>query len=279
MASILSFFSPDEGDAFLLFWAKQTQISVVIIALFYLLSILLTRLMNRLGRRIGAPAGHDLNERILERTSRPVSFLVNCAGLYFAIKRLPLPERLGAAAAVARRAGHAAGRIGADLDAAQRIDAGDRAAAGADLDQFDDGDANGETAALHEAIGTRDLELARALQFGVAAQGFLIRKFQAQHQHPLLPKPGRGPQLDGRSQICQGHQIPLPAGFFHRQHRILGPYFQNEITVFIGEGHRRQVLAADPHQPIRVDPHPRKALGAVGDPAPHLGAQQRKRQR
>ena len=70
----------------------------------------------------------------------------------------------GAAVAVAGGAGRAACRIGADLQAAQRVEAGDRAAAGADLDQLDHGDAHRQAAALHEAVGARHFELARALQ-------------------------------------------------------------------------------------------------------------------
>ena len=82
---------------------------------------------------------------------------------------------LGAAAPVTRRTGHAARGIGTDLDAAQRVEAGDRAAAGADLDQFDDGDAHRQAGALHEAIGARDFELARALQLEIVEQGELGR--------------------------------------------------------------------------------------------------------
>ena len=98
MPSILYFFTPDEGDPFLLFWAKQALISIVVIAAFYLLSRLLLLLLNRVGKRLDALTGTDLNKRILLRISAPTSLLVNCAGLYFAIKRLPLPERLGIAA-------------------------------------------------------------------------------------------------------------------------------------------------------------------------------------
>ena len=50
--------------------------------------------------------------------------------------------RLGAAAAVAGRARLGAGAVGPDLDALQGVDAGDRAAAGADLHHLDDGDAH-----------------------------------------------------------------------------------------------------------------------------------------
>ena len=81
----------------------------------------------------------------------------------------------GTAIAVAGRARDTAGRIGADLDAAQRIEPRDRAATGADLDQFDHRNAHGQAAALHEAIGARDFELARALQLEIVEQGELGR--------------------------------------------------------------------------------------------------------
>jgi MscS family membrane protein len=95
VASILYYLSPDEGDPFLLFWAKQALISVLICAAFYLLSRVLLRVAGRLVRRLEAITGSDLYDRIFQRVSEPFSVLVNCAGLYFAIKRLPLPERLG----------------------------------------------------------------------------------------------------------------------------------------------------------------------------------------
>ena len=50
--------------------------------------------------------------------------------------------RLGAAAAVAGGSRLGAGAVGPDQDALQGIDAGDRAAAGADLHHLDDGDAH-----------------------------------------------------------------------------------------------------------------------------------------
>ena len=80
---------------------------------------------------------------------------------------------LGTATAVARRAGNAAGGVGADLEATQRIQSRNRAAAGADFDKFDDGNAHRQAGALNEAIGTRDLELARPLQLQVVEQGEL----------------------------------------------------------------------------------------------------------
>ena len=80
---------------------------------------------------------------------------------------------LGAAAAVARRAGLGAGALRADIDARQRIDRGDRAAAGADLDHLDHRDAQRQAAALEEAVLPRDLEGARMLRLAVVDQADL----------------------------------------------------------------------------------------------------------
>ena len=98
MDNILYYLSPDEGDPFLLFWAKQALISVLVIAAFYLLSRLMLRIAGRVVRRLGEMTGSDLYDRILQGVSEPASLLVNCAGLYFAIKRLPLPERMSVVA-------------------------------------------------------------------------------------------------------------------------------------------------------------------------------------
>jgi MscS family membrane protein len=97
--SLLSFLSPDEADAFFLFWTKQAIISAAILAAFYLMSRLLRMLLNRFGLRHSALTGANLVERMLQRISEPAALLLNCAGLYLVIKRLPLPERLSAIAA------------------------------------------------------------------------------------------------------------------------------------------------------------------------------------
>ena len=80
---------------------------------------------------------------------------------------------LRAAVAVAGGAGLGAGGIGADADPAQLIDARDRAAAGADLDHLDHRNAQGQAAALGEAIGARHLEQARGLRRAVVDQADL----------------------------------------------------------------------------------------------------------
>lgn len=98
MDSLLYYFRPDESDAFFVFWTKQLLISAGIIAGFYLLSKLVQFLIARVGTRLCAMTSSDLDDRILARITGPISLLINCAGLYFAIKRLPLPEKVGVVA-------------------------------------------------------------------------------------------------------------------------------------------------------------------------------------
>jgi len=93
--SILYYLTPNETDAFFLFWAKQSLISAGIAAGFYLLSRLVQFALAKIGTRLCAFTESDLDDRILERVSGPTMLLVNCAGLYLAIKRLPLPEKIG----------------------------------------------------------------------------------------------------------------------------------------------------------------------------------------
>jgi len=95
---ILYYFRPDEADAFYLFWSKQLLISLLIVAAFYLMSRLFQILVARVGTRLCNLTSSDLDDRILDRVSAPASWLIFFAGLYFAIKRLPLPEKLNAVA-------------------------------------------------------------------------------------------------------------------------------------------------------------------------------------
>ena len=98
MDNLWFFLTPDEGDVFYLFWSKQLLISVLIITAFYLLSRLAGILLVRVGARLGALTRGNLDGRILDRVTPPALLLINCAGLYIAIRRLPLPERLHAVA-------------------------------------------------------------------------------------------------------------------------------------------------------------------------------------
>ena len=102
----------------------------------------------------------------------------------------------GAASSVRGGSGFGAGRLGADLEQAELVDPGERAAAGADLDHFDDRDAHRQTAAFPEAIDAVDLETARGERLEVVDQGKLgggAAHVEGQHaRHPGLPRHGLG---------------------------------------------------------------------------------------
>ena len=70
--------------------------------------------------------------------------------------------RFDTTAAIAGGARRRAGAVGADGDALQLVDAGNRAATGAYLDHLDDGNAHRKPGTLHVAIGAGDLEFAGA---------------------------------------------------------------------------------------------------------------------
>jgi MscS family membrane protein len=94
-----NYLAPDVEDVFLMFWAKQALISAAYLAVFYLISKLLRVILARVGSHYAPLPGGDLVQRMLQRISSPTSLLIKSAGLYFAIKRLPLPERLNSIAA------------------------------------------------------------------------------------------------------------------------------------------------------------------------------------
>ena len=80
---------------------------------------------------------------------------------------------LGAAAAVARRAGIGTSALRSHRDAAHRIDMRDRAAAGTDLHHLDYGNPQRQTGAFAEPSDASDLEGACGLRSAVVDQADL----------------------------------------------------------------------------------------------------------
>jgi len=91
---ILRYFVPDEGDVFYLFWSKQLLISVLIVGAAYLASRFAALLVARVATRVSQVTKGEWDEPTLARITAPLLALVNTAGLYVAIRRLPLPEKL-----------------------------------------------------------------------------------------------------------------------------------------------------------------------------------------
>ena len=94
MNSILDFYRIQETDSLFLFWMKELLIAVIIFAVFLIAARLLRYVLVTWGPRFTAFTATDLDDRILQRITPPVSLLVICAGLYFAIRSLSLPDKV-----------------------------------------------------------------------------------------------------------------------------------------------------------------------------------------
>jgi small-conductance mechanosensitive channel len=91
---ILGFLQTQDGDGFLLFWAKELLGALLILALFWVLSQLVVMMLNKWGRRLTSFTSTDLDDRVLQRAIPYVSRLFVVLGVYLAIRSLPLNEKL-----------------------------------------------------------------------------------------------------------------------------------------------------------------------------------------
>lgn len=94
MDRILDFYRIQETDSLFLFWLKELLVAAIIFAVFLIAARLLRYVLVTWGPRFTAFTATDLDDRILQRVTPPVSLLVICAGLYVAIRSLPLPDRI-----------------------------------------------------------------------------------------------------------------------------------------------------------------------------------------
>ena len=94
MDRILDFYHLQVNDGFYLFWLKEILVAVLILAVFWVLARLLRYVLVTWMPRFTAFTATDLDDRILQRVTPPAALLVVFAGLYFAIKSLPLPEKV-----------------------------------------------------------------------------------------------------------------------------------------------------------------------------------------
>lgn len=94
MDRILNFYSVGlEGDQ-VVTWIRGVIFALIIVAAFWFLSLLVRFLLTRWIPRITAMTSTDLDDRILVRISPPVELLTLFAGIYLAVRSLPLPEKL-----------------------------------------------------------------------------------------------------------------------------------------------------------------------------------------
>jgi len=90
---ILTFYRLQETDSLYLYWMKEILVAVIIFTVFWVLAKIIRYILVNWGPRFTAFTATDLDDRILERVTPPVSLLVILSGLYFAISYLPLPEK------------------------------------------------------------------------------------------------------------------------------------------------------------------------------------------
>ncbi len=98
MNRILDFYRLQESDSLYLYWAKELLVAILIFAAFYLLSKFLRYFLTTWGPKFTSFTSTDLDDRILLRITPPTAMLVVSAGLYFAVKSLPLPVKAHIAA-------------------------------------------------------------------------------------------------------------------------------------------------------------------------------------
>ena len=94
MNSLLDYYHIRESDSFYLFWVKELLVALLIFAIFWLLARVLRYLLTTWGPKFTAFTSTDLDDRILLRITPPASMLLIFAGLYLAIKSLPLAEKV-----------------------------------------------------------------------------------------------------------------------------------------------------------------------------------------
>ena len=91
---LISLVAPTGADPTLLAWAKRLLLAMLVFACFWLLSQAATWLIERFGNRLTAFTKTDLDNRVLKRIAPSVSLFLVFAGIYLAVRTLPLHERL-----------------------------------------------------------------------------------------------------------------------------------------------------------------------------------------
>ena len=99
MPRYLQLFLVQEGDRTLLLWLKEGFLALLIIALFWGLSLAVKHILTVWGPRFTVVTKTDLDDRVLRRITPPVSLLVFTAGLFLAVRTLSLPAMVHTVAA------------------------------------------------------------------------------------------------------------------------------------------------------------------------------------
>ena len=99
MPNLLDLFLSGEGDGVLVYWLKECLLALLIVALFWGLSLLVRYLLSHWGPKFASFTRTDLDDRLLAKVTPPASLLVLTAGLFLAVRTLPIPDRAHVVAA------------------------------------------------------------------------------------------------------------------------------------------------------------------------------------
>lgn len=94
MDSILDMFQVGMESDTLVSWGKEIALALLIVAAFWGLSRFVRCLLAKVAPRFTRFTRTDLDDRILVRVAPPTELLILFAGLYLALRSLPLPERV-----------------------------------------------------------------------------------------------------------------------------------------------------------------------------------------
>ena len=90
--NIVDFYRLQENDSLYLYWMKELLVSVIIFALFWVLAKIFRYFLVAWIPRITSFTNTGFIDSILNRVTPPVTLLIVFAGLYIAVRQLPLPE-------------------------------------------------------------------------------------------------------------------------------------------------------------------------------------------
>ncbi len=93
MNRLLDLYRVQESDSLYLFWGKEILVAALIFVAFWLLSSFVSYFLTVWGPKFTSFTSTDLDDRILARITPPAALLVIFAGLYLAVKSLPLAEK------------------------------------------------------------------------------------------------------------------------------------------------------------------------------------------
>ena len=91
MSRILDIYRLQESDSLLFYWMKEILVALVILFAFLVGARLLRYVLGIFAARLTTFISTDLDEKLIQRITPPVTLLVTCTGIYYSLGYLSLP--------------------------------------------------------------------------------------------------------------------------------------------------------------------------------------------